>query len=80
VETLRTFLEMGGYAAFIWPAYALAFTGLTALLIQSRRSVLRRQAELDRLRPPRSETTSEQPQSPESESPRQNDGAEAREA
>jgi len=47
---------MGGYAAFVWPAYALAVIGLITLLVISRRSVTARQAELDRLRPPRTET------------------------
>ncbi len=49
---------MGGYAAFVWPAYALAVIGLITLLVFSRRSVVSRQAELDRLRPPGSETPS----------------------
>ena len=47
---------MGGYAAFVGPAYALAVIGLITLLVLSRRSVAMRQAELDRLRPPRTET------------------------
>jgi len=58
VTSLDTVLDMGGYAAFVWPAYALAIVGLGALFILTTRSVKTQQAELDRLRPPRSEPTS----------------------
>ncbi len=46
---------MGGYAAFVWPAYGLAVIGLMTLFVLSRRSVATRQAELDRLRPPKAD-------------------------
>lgn len=32
---MATFLEMGGYAAFIWPAYGLAFVVMIGLVLQS---------------------------------------------
>lgn len=31
------FLEMGGYAAFVWPAYGLALVVLFALVVSSMR-------------------------------------------
>jgi len=50
---------MGGYAAFVWPSYALATLGLVGIFVLSRRSVSRLQNDLDRLRPRGGETTSE---------------------
>ena len=44
---------MGGYAAFVWPAYALGTLGIVGVWYMYRRIVNARQAELDRLRPPR---------------------------
>jgi heme exporter protein D len=44
------FLAMGGYAAYVWPAYGLAAVVLIALLAQSWRSARRRAAELEQLR------------------------------
>ena len=41
---------MGGYAAYVWPAYGFAALALIALLIQSWRSARRRDAELERVR------------------------------
>lgn len=32
---MNGFLAMGGYAAFIWPAYGLSFLGLAAMTWQS---------------------------------------------
>ncbi|MDG2242685.1 MAG: heme exporter protein CcmD [Rhodospirillaceae bacterium] len=58
MSSLQDILNMGGYAAFVWPAYALAVIGLITLLALSWRFVASRQAELDRLRPPRPETPS----------------------
>lgn len=59
MDTFSTFIDMGGYAAFVWPSYALALLGLGGILFAARRSVTSQQAELDRLRPPSSKTTSE---------------------
>jgi heme exporter protein D len=33
------FFSMGGYAAFVWPAFALSFGVLAALLIASLKSL-----------------------------------------
>ncbi|MDE0800071.1 MAG: heme exporter protein CcmD [Rhodospirillaceae bacterium] len=56
--SLEAVIDMGGYAAFVWPAYALAVVGLGVLFILTARSVKMQQAELDRLRLPRSGPTS----------------------
>ena len=40
---------MGGYAAYVWPAYGFAVLALVALLVQSWRSAKRRAAELEQL-------------------------------
>ena len=59
MENLQAFFEMGGYAVYVWSAYALALIGLGGLVIQSRRSQTKAQAELDLLRPPKEKTTSQ---------------------
>lgn len=47
---LSDFFEMGGYAAYVWPAYGFAALVLIALLAQSWRRAWRRDAELERAR------------------------------
>lgn len=47
---MTDFLAMGGYAAYVWPAYGFAALVLIALLAQSWRSAKRRDAELEQLR------------------------------
>ena len=37
MDGIRTYFAMGGYAGFVWPAYALAFATLAAMLILSWR-------------------------------------------
>jgi heme exporter protein D len=46
---MSQFLAMGGYAAFVWPAYGVALLALGGLLVQSVRQYRARQRELDRL-------------------------------
>jgi heme exporter protein D len=41
---------MGGYAAYVWPAYGVAALVLIALLVHSWRNARRRAAELEQLR------------------------------
>jgi len=41
---------MGGYAAYVWPAYGFAALVLIVLLAQSWRNARRRAAELEQLR------------------------------
>ena len=53
MEQLTAFFDMGGYAVFVWTAYALATTGIFGVWYMYRRTVRSRQAILDRLRPSR---------------------------
>ena len=43
------FLDMGGYAGFVWPAYGVTALVMLALLIASLRALRKRQAALDAL-------------------------------
>ncbi len=47
---MSDFLAMGGYAAFVWPAFGFAAVVLIGLLAQSWRAARRREAELEQLR------------------------------
>jgi len=49
IQPVLDFLAMGGYAAFVWPAYAVAALVLGGLSWQSRNAYRRRQRELERL-------------------------------
>ena len=46
---MTEFFNMGGYAAFVWPALGLSALVMAALYIQSYTSLRARQAELDTL-------------------------------
>ena len=46
---MSEFLDMGGYAAFVWPAYGLTALVMLGLLITTRQTLRKRRAELDRL-------------------------------
>jgi heme exporter protein D len=41
---MKEFLDMGGYAAFVWPAYAITFVVVAANIIWARRSLRQAQA------------------------------------
>ncbi len=43
--TFKSFLQMGGYAAYVWPAYIITFAGLFINIILSfkQRRQIRRQ-------------------------------------
>ena len=45
-DAIATFLTMGGYAGFVWPAYALAAIVLVGLLALSLRQLRKAEAEL----------------------------------
>lgn len=46
---LTDFLEMGGYAVFVWPAFGLAAVVMVGLLIATLRQLRRRRRELAEL-------------------------------
>jgi len=48
-EAVRDFLAMGGYASFVWPAYAVAAIVLAGLGLHSFAAYRRCQRELARL-------------------------------
>ncbi len=47
---MSEFFAMGGYAAFIWPAYAVATILLFGLLVLSLKSMRQREALVESLR------------------------------
>ena len=56
MENLSSFFEMGGYAAYVWPAYGLAAVVMVAVLAASLRSAKTAERDLEaaqRLRPNR---------------------------
>ncbi len=52
MDALSSFFNMGGYAGFIWPAYAIAAAVLAGLLVISRRALRDAERTLDKLTPP----------------------------
>ena len=46
LDSLTSFLEMGGYARFVWPAFAVTLFVLGGLLIESMRSLKVKQQRL----------------------------------
>ena len=44
---MSEYLAMGGYAAYVWPAYAIAAAVLIGLWIASVRSLRAREAEVE---------------------------------
>jgi heme exporter protein D len=42
------FLDMGGYAAFVWPAYAVTFAVVLLNIVWARRALARSRAEARR--------------------------------
>ena len=47
---MSEYLEMGGYAAFVWPAYGLSALVMVGLVVTAWRSLKVRERELARLR------------------------------
>jgi heme exporter protein CcmD len=45
---MREFLDMGGYAAFVWPAWGLTFVVVILNVIWARRSLARSREEARR--------------------------------
>ena len=50
MDSIATFLNMGGYAGFIWPSFGLTFVLMAGLWIVSRRTLSRAEATLETLR------------------------------
>ncbi|MHA1538396.1 MAG: heme exporter protein CcmD [Alphaproteobacteria bacterium] len=48
-EQITTFFEMGGYARFVWPAYAIAFLVMAGFVVTSWRTLRARRASLEAL-------------------------------
>jgi heme exporter protein D len=46
MDPLASFLEMGGYARFVWPSFAVTLVVLGGLLIESVRALKARQQRL----------------------------------
>ena len=49
MDSLGIFLEMGGYARFVWPAYGLVLVVSATLLLTSLRALRRREKQLAEL-------------------------------
>ena len=52
---MAEFLSMGGYGAYIWPAYLITFAVLAGMVILSRRATAKEAATLAQLEKTRSE-------------------------
>lgn len=50
MEDIRAFLEMGGYARFVWPAYLITALVMIGLLAHVLLALRRNETELARLR------------------------------
>ncbi len=50
MDRFQAFLDMGGYAIFVWPAYAIAIGVLIGLLVVSLRGMRGHEAALKSLR------------------------------
>ena len=56
MDRIANFLAMGGYAGYVWPAFAIAALVMIAMVVASLRSLRRREAalaELEKSRRPR---------------------------
>ena len=42
---MRAFFDMGGYAAFVWPAYAVTLAVIILNIVWARRALARSRAE-----------------------------------
>ena len=52
---MREFFAMGGYAAYVWPAYAVTFAVVVYNILSARRALARARAEARRRLSMRSE-------------------------
>jgi heme exporter protein D len=49
MDRIAAFFEMGGYARFVWPAYAIAFVVMAGFVVTSWRTLRDRRASLEAL-------------------------------
>ena len=49
MDSLSSFLDMGGYAGFVWPSFGITVLVLVVLLVTSVRSLRAREATLAQL-------------------------------
>jgi heme exporter protein D len=49
MEAVTAYFAMGGYGAFVWPAYGIAALAMIGVLFASLRAVRTREAELEQL-------------------------------
>lgn len=54
---MTEFFQMGGYAAFVWPAYGIAFVVLVGMLVASIRNLRDAERRLQRSGPRRARRT-----------------------
>ena len=52
MEQVQSFLAMGGYGNFVWPAYALTAVFIIGMLVTTLRRLRALQSELTHLRAP----------------------------
>ncbi|WP_119167519.1 heme exporter protein CcmD [Algihabitans albus] len=50
MEALLTYLDMGGYAPFVWPCFGLAAAVMLYFFVASRRELRQREQRLEVLR------------------------------
>ena len=50
MEAILKVLHMGGYAAWVWPAYGLAAIGMIGILVATRRTLKAREREFETLK------------------------------
>lgn len=50
MENLSQILDMGGYAAFVWPAYAITLLVMSGLYISTRRNLKKNRALAEELK------------------------------
>ncbi len=49
MDAITDFLSMGGYGAYVWPAFVVTAVVLAAMLVFSLREIRAREAELEAL-------------------------------
>lgn len=49
MDRLHSLIEMGGYGAYVWPAYGITAVVLVGVLVASHRALRRSEADLSRL-------------------------------